>query len=199
MYDEEQGPAGFYLKLEASQVLNFLVYVQNIHLNQTGAEKDRFPYCPEIGIVFREDFGKRFKTVWKRVASAVAEDALNHTKIFHEEKSVILGELAEEKHPDAHDSVIRSFEAWWNSMSFLLERSVDEKLHGLYVDLADAVHLDDGESRELSIALIYDDCPLVGKREAVSGIELVSVKDFYVGYEKLAAKLGVAIADEEIK
>lgn len=195
MYDEEQGPAGFYLKLEASQALNFLVYVQNIYHNQAGAEKDRFPYCPEIGIVFREDFGKRFKTVWKRVASAIAEDAVNHTQIFQEERSMILGELAEEKRLDAHDSVIRSFEAWWSSTSFLLERSVDEKLHELYTDLAGSVHLDDGEYRELAIALVYDDCPLVGKREAVSGTEVVSVKDFYVGYEKLTAKLKAAVVE----
>ena len=55
------------METDTSFTLNFLIYIQNIYLNQNRNEDDlRFPYL-STKMVFKEDFEIRYKELWNEV------------------------------------------------------------------------------------------------------------------------------------
>lgn len=54
------------IKTEASYSLNFLIYIQNIFLNQNSSkEQYKFPYIySKSTFEFEEDFENRFRSLW---------------------------------------------------------------------------------------------------------------------------------------
>lgn len=84
---------------------------------------------------------------------------------------------------------------WWDSFAgrFSVERAIDEKSEKLYVELANSlIQRGIAPQKELNISLLYDDFPL-GNSEVSSYFAVVSIKDFFVRYKELLAKLQKSI------
>ena len=185
------------MRTEASYALNFLVYIQNIFLNQKSSEEEyRFPYIPSNYLV-KEEFELRYKELWDEIRQRVSEDPKNDMKIFYEEKDLFHQRLF----VDGSDSlkeyseIHQTFKVRCGSFAgrFLVERAIDEKSQKLYVELANFL-TQEGivPQKELNISLVYDDFSL-GNLEVSSYFAVVSIREFFVRYKELLVKLQKSI------
>lgn len=61
------------ISAEASYTLNFLVYLQNLFLNQKNHEQEyRFPYLPSKHLTFAANFEFHFKELWNELSQRLA-------------------------------------------------------------------------------------------------------------------------------
>ena len=89
---------------EASCSLNFLVYIQNIFLNQSHDRNElKFP-CMPTKYEFPKDFNKHFRELWEEVSNQISENQINDLKIFTEGKSLFYHGLFTE-----HDDTLKDF------------------------------------------------------------------------------------------
>jgi hypothetical protein len=186
-----------FMRTEASYALNFLVYIQNIFLNQKNSEEEyRFPYIRSKYIV-KEEFELRYKELWDEIRQKVSEHPKNDMENFYEEKYLFHQRLF----VDGSDSlkeyseIHQTFKVWWDSFAgrFSVERAIDEKSEKLYVELANFLtQRGIVPQKELNISLVYDDFPL-GNLEVSSYFAVVSIKEFFVRYKELLAKLQKSI------
>jgi len=190
---------GLLMRTEASPSLNFLIYIQNIYLNQTGTgENNRFPYVP-TKVAFAEAFEERFQELWKNVSRKIAEHPFNDVKILHDKQDIFYQELFENA-PDSFNGyreIYKAFNAWWGSFAggFAVERSMDEMGHTLYLELANSLKQRGIEPRkELQLHLIYDECQLANA-ETAPYFAVLAIKDFFVANKELVPKI-LAILSE---
>ena len=185
------------MKTEASYSLNFLVYLQNIFLNQSQSKEEfRFPYMP-IQYIFKDDFELCFKKLWNEVTQRVSERPINDIKVFNEEKDLFYQRLFLESKDSLknYNEIYQSYKTWWDSFTgrFLVERSINEVGQKIYIELADSLTRKGIEyQKELTISLIYDECLFVDI-DAPSDFEVLSTKDFFVNYKEVVSKLKVGM------
>ena len=184
------------IRAEASYTLNFLVYLQNIFLNQNNYEPEyRFPYLPSKHFAFEDNFEIHFKELWDQMAQRLADDCLVDLKIFHDEKERFYLKLFVDSDGSLKDyhEIHQSFHIWARSLAgrFGTERSVDEER--LYGDLVRLL-LQKGISpqRELHISVVYDRFPL-GNLEVSPYFTIISIEEFLGQYEDVVARLGNSI------
>ena len=182
---------------EASCSLNFLVYIQNIFLNQSHDRNElKFP-CMPTKYEFPKDFNKHFRELWEEVSNQISEKPINDLKIFTEGKSLFYHGLFTEHDDTLKDfnDIYQSFNVWWDSFAgrFLVERSIDDYSHEFYVDLASHLRKKGLKPRkQLHIALIYDECLLVDS-EPSSYFAILSVKDCLVNKKEVIRKLRLSV------
>lgn len=181
------------MRIEASYSLNFLVYIQNIYLNQNCSNDEyRFPYIPSRYIAFRKGFEIQYKELWDDVARRIADHPMNDV-VFAKEKDLFYQRLFvdSEKALKEYNEIYQSFKVWWGSLAggYSIERSIDEKSHKLYVELASSLTQKGIEpQREFNISLVYDEC-LLGELDTDSYFAILSIKDFLIKYKELVPKL----------
>jgi len=62
------------MRIDTPYTLNFLIYLQNIYLNQKQREEQfKFPYLTEM-IRFYDDFEMKFKELWEDISIKLSED-----------------------------------------------------------------------------------------------------------------------------
>ncbi|MFZ3578773.1 hypothetical protein [Virgibacillus sp. DJP39] len=185
----------FSIRTEAPQVLNFLIYIQNIYLNLKfdRIEEYKFSYIPTREILFRQDIELGFEKLWNDVSQEVSLHPINGTKIFHEEKELFYKSLFKDRADSlkVYNEIYDTFKVWWNSLAgqFSIERSIGEKGKKLYTDLANSFKQKGNEDKkEINIYLIYEECRL-GEVFATANFAVVSIREFYINYKELVAKL----------
>ncbi|MFL0365625.1 hypothetical protein ACH0BF_21685 [Pseudobacillus sp. 179-B 2D1 NHS] len=102
------------MRTEASQSLNFLIYIQNIFLNQSQSSNElKFPYIP-TKCEFRKDFVMHYRELWDEISKRTSEQSLNDLKIFTEEKSLFYQELfaKDDDTLNEFNEIYQSFKAW---------------------------------------------------------------------------------------
>ncbi len=183
----------FFMQMDKTLTLNFLVYLQNLYLNQKESpERPRFPYSPQP-ILFAEDFDEHFCELWKEAEQRIVEDATSDTVMFYNERDMIGSRLFQKdiRAVNNFHGIGKSFEAWWGSLigGFSLERCVDERSDKLYRDLAAFLEKKGVEPRRhLHISLLYDACS-IGDVGRFPYFAIVSVEDFYLQYEAVFREL----------
>ncbi|MFS0644391.1 hypothetical protein [Siminovitchia sp. 179-K 8D1 HS] len=181
------------MKIDASFALNFLIYIQNIFLNQSRKEGEvTFPYLP-LRITFNENFESKYNELWNEVSQRIADDHINGAYIFYEEKDLFYERLFPVNSIGLKDfsEIYKAFDVWWNSFAgrFAAERSIDEVAEKLYADLAASlIKRGIKPEHELHISLIYDKC-ILADAEASSYFAVIPIRDFFVKYEELVQKL----------
>lgn len=181
------------MRTEATYSLNFLVYIQNIFLNQTQSKEEfKFPYIP-IKYIFQEDFELCYKKLWDEVSQRISEHPMNDIKIFNEEKDLFYRSLFKPSNDNLKDyhEIYLTYKVWWDSFAgrFSIERSIDEVAQKLYMELANSLIQNEIEpQKELNISLIYDECLLVNV-DACSYFAVLSTKDLFVKYKETVLKL----------
>lgn len=128
------------MKTETSFALNFLIYIQNIFLNQSRNEEDlRFPYS-STKIAFKEDFELKYEELWTEISQRISDDTKNDIRTFYEEKDLFFQRLfsIDTDSFQNFNEIYKTFKVWWNSFvgRFSIERSVDEMGQKLYWDLS---------------------------------------------------------------
>ncbi|TCJ02541.1 hypothetical protein [Cytobacillus praedii] len=183
------------MRRDTSFALNFLIYIQNVYLNQNPDKKDfKFPYL-SIRMPFKEDFELRYIELWNDVSQKISGDnGSRDLKIFYKEKELFYQHLFEDNRDSQtkFNEVYKSFQVWWDSFAgrFSVERSIDETTHNLYLDLANFLKESGVEPKKpLKISLIYDECLLVNP-DVSSYFAVLPTKDFYIKYKELVPKLG---------
>ncbi|MEK5063676.1 hypothetical protein [Cytobacillus sp. FSL R5-0596] len=185
------------MKTETSFALNFLIYIQNIFLNQSRNEEDlRFPYS-STKIAFKEDFELKYEELWTEISQRISDDTKNDIRTFYEEKDLFFQRLfsIDTDSFQNFNEIYKTFKVWWNSFvgRFSIERSVDEMGQKLYWDLSNLlVQKGIVPKKELNISLIYDDC-LLANAQVSSYFAVLPIGDFFVKYKELVPKLEVCI------
>lgn len=182
----------FVMVTDTSFALNFLIYIQNIYLNQNEEkEKLRFPYL-STKMAFKDDFEIQYKELWEEVAERIGNDNINGPTPFYGEKDLFYQRLFvndEVSLMDFHETY-KTFEVWWNSFTgyFTIERSIDEKGQQLYEDISDFLVQKGMEPKSrLKISLIYDES-LLADTQFSSYFAVLPIKEFFVHYEELVSK-----------
>ncbi|MER2112341.1 MAG: hypothetical protein ABS960_06580 [Solibacillus isronensis] len=182
---------------EASYSLNFLVYIQNIFLNQGQTRDDlKFPYIP-IKYGFREDFEMQYRELWGEISKRISEQRLDDVHIFMEDKHVFYHRLFVEQDDTLHafNEIYKSFEVWWTSFAgrFSVECSVDEKGQKIYAELSNfLLEKKVKPQKELNISIIYDEC-LLADLKPTPYFAILSVNDCILNYKKIIQKLELSI------
>lgn len=185
------------MRTEASYSLNFLVYIQNIFLNQNQSRDElKFPYIP-TKCEFRKEFDVCYRELWDEVSKRISEHPINDLKIFTEEKNLFYQGLFAKNDDTLNEfnEIYQSFKVWWGSFAgrFSVERSINEYGQKIYTELANSLtEKRNGPQKELNISLIYDECLLVDL-EPSSYFAVLSIKDCIVNYKELIPKLQLSI------
>ena len=180
------------IETDTSFTLNFLIYIQNIYLNQNRNEGEpRFPYL-STKMVFKEDFEIRYKALWSEVSQKIFTSD-NDMKICYEDKDLFYQKLFENSSDNlkSFNEVYKTFQVWWGSFAgrFSMERSVDETSHTLYVDLTNWL-MQRGKTplKRLHISLIYDECVLANTPVS-SYLAIIPIRDFFINYKELVPRI----------
>ncbi|MGN7402492.1 hypothetical protein ACTHO0_21810 [Cytobacillus praedii] len=183
------------MTIDTSFALNFLIYIQNIYLNQNRDEQDlKFPYL-STRMPFKEDFELRYIELWNDVSQKISGDnGSRDLRIFYKEKELFYQHLFEDNRDSKtkFNEVYKSFQVWWDSFAgrFTVGRSIDETTQNLYLDLANFLKESGVEPKKpLKIILIYDECLLVNP-DVSSYFAVLPTKNFYIKYKELVPKLG---------
>ncbi|WP_313893838.1 hypothetical protein [Psychrobacillus sp.] len=178
---------------DASYTLNFLIYIQNIFLNQNQSNEEyKYPFFP-LKIAFNKDFELKYKDLWGEIAERISKPHSNDMKIFHEEKDLFYQRLfvINSDSLKKYAEIYKSFQVWWDSFAgrFSVERSIDETGQKLYVELAKSLTQSEIKpQRSLNISLIYDEC-LLANAEVSSYFAVLPIRNFFVKYKELVPKL----------
>ncbi|MCT2344857.1 hypothetical protein AB9M62_52385 [Bacillales bacterium AN1005] len=187
----------FLVALEPSHTLNFMIYLQNIYLQQKNTENRKFPYL-QTNAIFHEDFEQHFKELWEELTEKMIEDSEIDSELFVCHKDMFYHRLfisEGEDNKEAYTNIYDSFKVWWESMAggFSIESSVYIKLDQLYGELTGFP--DTATAERLDIKLIYDQCLLCDSL-FYRNFAILSIDDFYMKYKKTIPKLRECVKDE---
>ncbi|WP_313893663.1 hypothetical protein [Psychrobacillus sp.] len=182
---------------EATYSLNFLIYIQNIFLNQNQRNgKFKFPYMT-TKYMFREEFESTYKKLWDEVSERIFDQSISDMEIFYEEKDLFYQRLFVESDENLKDytEIYKSFGVWWESFAgrISIERSISDEGWNLYVGLANLLAQKGIEpKKELSISLIYDEC-ILANLDVFPYFSILTTKNLFVAYKEIIPKLEVCI------
>ncbi|MDA2669329.1 hypothetical protein [Bacillus cereus group sp. MYBK104-1] len=183
----------FTIHTNASHCLNFMIYIQNIYLNQKEKTGNlRFPYIARQ-FNFSTNFETNFKELWHTLRKQVANDKYD-SQIFYDENYMFYEKLFNNHlcNEELFKELICSFKVWWTSIAgqLSLEWSVSEyNSTQLYNDLVLYLRQHQIEPlQQLHISLLYDDCIFV--KENISFYSaILPTKTFFIGYRDVVATL----------
>ncbi|PFW29442.1 hypothetical protein COL07_12245 [Bacillus cereus] len=182
----------FTIHTNASHCLNFMIYIQNMYLNQKEKKGNlRFPYIAKT-LHFSSDFETNFKELWHSLRKQIANNRYD-LQIFHEENHIFYEKLFNTQlcNEDSFKELVCSFQVWWTSIvgQLSLERSVDEYGQQLFNDLVLYLKQNEIEPlQQLHISLLYDDCLLV-KENISSYSAILPTKTFFIYYRDVVTTL----------
>ncbi len=182
----------FTIYTNASHCLNFMIYIQNMYLNQKEKTGNlRFPYIARQ-FNFSTNFETNFKELWHSLRKQIANERYD-LQIFHEENHIFYEKLFDTQlcNEDSFKELICSFKVWWTSIvgQHSLEWSVSEYEQQLYNDLV--VYLKQNEIeplQQLHINLLYEDCVFV-KNNTTSYSAILPTKHFFINYRDVVTTL----------
>ncbi|MFC9418199.1 hypothetical protein ACIG6B_25070 [Bacillus mobilis] len=182
----------FTIHTNTSFCLNFMIYIQNMYLNQKEKKENlRFPYIAKQ-VNFSTDFEDNFKELWHTLRKQIANDRYD-LQIFYEENHIFYEKLFDTQlcNEDSFKELVCSFKVWWTSIAgqLSLEWSVSEYSTQLYNDLVLYLKQNEIEPlQQLHISLLYDDC-VFAKENIASYSAIVPTKTFFIGYRDVVATL----------
>lgn len=153
----------FELEVNAPYSLNYLIFLQNIYLNQNMQQKDRllFPYLDSSkwGLLCQETFVSVFKELWEEVLQRNLNRRFDHNGILSGER-ILFQRLFEATEAGifGYEESSKAFLAWWDSLAgkVAVERVFDDDtMNKIYKELANSVTTTSGNNR-LIIDLLYD-------------------------------------------
>ncbi|TCJ82260.1 UNVERIFIED_ORG: hypothetical protein EDC93_103444 [Bacillus cereus] len=182
----------FTIHTNTSYCLNFMIYIQNIYLNQNEKKEHlRFPYIAKQ-VNFSTDFEDNFKELWYTLRKQIANDRYD-LQIFYKENHIFYEKLFDTQlcNEDSFQELECSFKVWWTSIAgqLSLEWSVSEYSTQLYNDLVLYLRKHQIEPlQQLHISLLYDDCVFI-KDNITSYSAVLPTKHFFINYRDVVTTL----------
>ncbi|HDR4910094.1 hypothetical protein ACT7C9_12020 [Bacillus cereus] len=182
----------FIIHTKTPHCLNFMIYIQNMYLNQKEKKGNlRFPYIAKT-LHFSSDFETNFKELWHSLRKQIANNRYD-LQIFHEENHIFYEKLFNTQlcNEDSFKELVCSFQVWWTSIvgQLSLERSVDEYGQQLFNDLVLYLKQNEIEPlQQLHISLLYDDCVFT-KDNITSYSAILPMKQFFINYRGVVTTL----------
>ncbi|MES5866048.1 hypothetical protein [Bacillus cereus group sp. RP32] len=182
----------FTIHTNTSYCLNFMIYIQNIYLNQKEKKENfKFPYIAKQ-VNFSTGFEVNFKELWHTLRKQITDDKYDF-HIFHEENHIFYEKLFDNQlcNEESFKEILYSFKVWWTSIvgQHSLEWSVSEYSTQLYNDLVLYLKQNEIEPlQQLHISLLYDDC-VFAKENISSYSAIFPTKAFFIGYRDVVATL----------
>ncbi|MDW3036278.1 hypothetical protein WN777_15360 [Bacillus pacificus] len=182
----------FTIHTNTSYCLNFMIYIQNIYLNQKEKKENlRFPYIAKQ-VNFSTDFEDNFKELWHTLRKQIANDRYD-LQFFYEENHIYYEKLFDTQlcNEESFKELVCSFKVWWASIAgqLSLECSVSDFSRQLYEDLVLYIKQHQIEPlQQLHINLLYDDCVFV-KNNTTSYSAILPTKHFFINYRDVVTTL----------
>ncbi len=184
----------FGIALDPPYTFNFLIYIQNIYLNQKNTEEDYFykhPYIPSK-ISFKKDFELQFNDLFDEISHRIMKND-HDLVIFYEENELIYNRLFEQT-PESfnkYNDIYKAFQVWWRSTAgqSSIEMHVYERTNSLYEALS--TYLKKKKiipSKGLKINLIFDKC-ILSNSNFHPYFATVSIEEIIFYQEELASNL----------
>ena len=182
-----------FIATDAPYTLNFMLYIQNIFINQNqSTEQHKYPFIASK-IDLNKNFISEYKDLWNQMIERLSNPQCNEMEIFYEEKNLFYERLfvMNADSLKTYNDIHTAFEVWWGSFAgrFSIERSIDEPLDKLYRELAKLLNQNNVKIQsQLKISLIYEEC-LLANEEVSPYFAVIPIRDFFVNYKDLAPKL----------
>lgn len=188
------------MRTDSPYTLNFLIYLQNIYLNQKQREEPyKFPYLSET-VMFSYDFESNFKEVWEEISFKISKDDSNGVDLilFNDEYNLFYEKLfiPNSDSLKKYKEIYTGFRVWWSSYAggFSVERSIDDPRHNIYIELSNSLKKNQIEpKKQLKINLIYDEC-LLTKTVLYPYYTVLSIIDIHANHKDLVLKLQSCIS-----
>ncbi|HFJ9422839.1 MULTISPECIES: hypothetical protein [Bacillus cereus group] len=182
----------FTIHTNAPHCLNFMIYIQNIYLNQKEKKENlKFPYIARQ-FNFSTNFEAKFKELWHSLRKQMANDKYD-SQIFYDENHIFYENLFDNHlcNEELFKELICSFKVWWTSIAgqLSLEWSVSDFSRQLYEDLV--LYIKQHQIKplqQLHISLLYDDCVFV-KNNTTSYSAILPTKHFFINYRDVVTTL----------
>ncbi|OOZ80723.1 hypothetical protein BHL35_12505 [Bacillus cereus] len=182
----------FTIHTNAPHCLNFMIYIQNIYLNQKEKKENlKFPYIARQ-FNFSTNFEANFKELWHSLRKQMANDKYD-SQIFYDENHIFYENLFDNHlcNEELFKELICSFKVWWTSIAgqLSLEWSVSDFSRQLYEDLV--LYIKQHQIKplqQLHISLLYDDCVFV-KNNTTSYSAILPTKHFFINYRDVVTTL----------
>lgn len=186
----------FEMEIIGAYTLNFLIYIQNVYLNQN-EDEFKFPYLAKK-LLFKDNFEENFKKLWDEATQTIFNEGERaDNKYFFDDREVFYERLFEKKLENLmiFHEVHTTFQTWWDSLvgKFTLERSVDAQIQKVYVDLIDHF-FKKGEvpQQRLRLHLIFDDYEF-GDTASFSYFVVSPLQEFSIRCDELAIRIKESI------
>ena len=182
----------FTIHTNTSHCLNFMIYIQNMYLNQKEKKENlRFPYIAKQ-LNFSTDFEANFKELWHTLRKKITDDKYD-SQIFYDENYIFYEKLFDTQlcNEDSFKELVCSFKVWWTSIAgqLSLKWSVSEYSRQLYNDLVLYLKQNQIEPlQQLHISLLYDDCVFT-KDNITSYSAILPTKHFFMSYSDVVTTL----------
>jgi hypothetical protein len=174
----------FELEVNAPYSLNYLIFLQNIFLNQIGHRNGRllFPYLDsgQWRILDQENFHRAFKEVWEEIFQRNLDRRFDHNGILEEQKFLYL-KLFKGQSDHGYIESTKAFYAWWDGFAgkIAVERVFDDdSMNKIYLELADSIETSTEHNR-LTIDLVYDR-PVLSEHCSVPWYLVLPIEDVFL-------------------
>jgi hypothetical protein len=174
----------FELEVNAPYSLNYLIFLQNIFLNQIGHGNGRllFPYLDsgQWRILDQENFHRAFKEVWEEIIQRNLDRRFDHNGILEEQKFLYL-KLFEGQSDHGYIESTKAFYAWWDGIAgkIAVERVFDDdSMNKIYLELADSIETSTEHNR-LAIDLVYDR-PVLSEHYSAPWYLVLPIEDVFL-------------------
>jgi hypothetical protein len=174
----------FELEVNAPYSLNYLIFLQNIFLNQIchGNGRLLFPYLDsgQWRILDQENFHRAFKEVWEEIIQRNLDRRFDHNGILEEQKFLYL-KLFEGQSDHGYIESTKAFYAWWDGIAgkIAVERVFDDdSMNKIYLELADSIETSTEHNR-LAIDLVYDR-PVLSEHYSAPWYLVLPIEDVFL-------------------
>lgn len=189
------------LVIEAPYSLNYLIFIQNIYLNNYNKAETFSPFFPYVdsskwGLLEQEKFRIKFNEIWNEVVQKNNKDQLYENNGVLEEDSQLYKQLFES---DSSGEVgfsesAKLFLSWWNEVfgKIAINRVFEtEGGNEIYNEFLQAVQSNKYAitNNRFKIDLIYDKPSIVNKTNTSSYNYILPIQDLFFNRENIVPEL----------
>ena len=185
----------FAMALDPPYTLNFLIYIQNIYLNQINTKENYYFKHPYIStkMAFKEDFEANFHDLFDELSQRLLRNKNDDLVVFNKEIEMIFQRLFKDDSESYNKfkEIYTAFQVWWGSYAgqITLERSIVDLMSDIYRELTNLLQKNQIKPlNHLKINLIYDECVLTN-HTLYPYFATISVDEIIFKKEELVFKL----------
>lgn len=182
----------FEIEVVAPYSLNFLIFLQNVYLNQNRKGRDLLFPAITTKMGLRDSFEMKFKEQWNNVLQKLMEDCNDDLNVYDNKDFFYPKQMREDITQFKLFQQVRTyFSTWWGSFAgqFAIERALDGITETLYIDLQNWL-TETGRipAQRLQICLLYDKVRLT-EPHISPYFAVIPIREFFTNYKNVVLQL----------